>query len=370
VIQIFSNLYPRIGFPSMGIFVHDHAQIIAELTDTKVSVLKTIFPPINSDWEMYGANPMTLDKIYEIETVPFFSIPKFKTIWESQLSIDWYLNSKLETFMPKLAILHFLYPSGLVAKTLQKNKIPFIVHAHGSDISKFLKQKTLLEHFETFLPNAEYIFIAGKSSMNEFLHHFPNLKNKTIWFPNPISVDLKKVDSKNTISNHNKKVITVANIAKEKGVDLILPIAHSNPDINFIIVGNINSSSYSQSFVKAALNYSNIQLIKAVPRNELQSLMQTCNLYLHTSRSEAFGLAVSEAILLGLPIYGRKNGILQDLPSSEQLHYFESKPDDLVLKELISLPKQSNTHAQSYLSGLYGKSIVKESYKHYLKPWL
>lgn len=370
MIQIISNLYPRIGFPSNGIFVHDHAKLLSSITSVNVSVLKTIFPAINSDWLQYKAEPLQQKSDYTVESLPLVTAPGIKTLSLTAFFLRRALRISIQQNKPTLAILHFLYPSGLAAVELKRAGIPYCLHAHGSDVSKFSKQKKIIPFYRKIANDAVYLFFSGQETRNEFLTIFPEFESKSIWLPNPVVVHYPTAESTIIKDKSRKKVITVANIAEEKGVDLLLSLASECKEFDFIVVGNSTASDFSQSFLEKMKRVPNITLMKPLPRKQLHAFMKTCSAYIHTSRKEAFGLAVSEAILLGLPVYAQKNGILTLLPESDQVRFFSPLPTADALRTIVQFEHVSESLTRSYLVSHYGESSILERYQTYLKPWL
>jgi glycosyltransferase involved in cell wall biosynthesis len=101
-----------------------------------------------------------------------------------------------------------------------------------------------------------------------------------------------------------KTIGTVARLSPEKDFNLFYDIARSiirkREDINFVIAGDGGMRLALQTSAAAPELGGRIKLIG--PRSDVPAIMRTFDLFLFTSKVEAFGLTVLESLACGVPV--------------------------------------------------------------------
>ncbi|TNE72041.1 glycosyltransferase [bacterium] len=362
MIQLISNLYPRVGFPSSGIFVKDHAEILNQILPTEIVVLKTIFPRINTNWKLYGALPIISD--LRTQTLPFFTFPKFKTPYLSSIQLTKYYKKAFSNSQINLAILHFLYPSVLLTPHLIKNKTPFVLHIHGSDVDIIVSNKKLRTLTQEAVKKTQWVFYSGLESIERLKKVVSIPDSKCKYIPNPIFIHNAQVSQQKHKHDlkFEKNIATVANIVEYKGVQTILALAKENPRIGFHIIGRVTSDSFAIDFIHKANQQENLIIHDPMERPALHTFLSKMDTYLHPSIKEAFGMAVCESILLGLPILARKVGVLNDFDESEQLHFFDDSISVSQLASCVNSKKHINSETIKKVKMEYSREAIQAVY--------
>lgn len=124
-----------------------------------------------------------------------------------------------------------------------------------------------------------------------------NLDNSIV-IPNPISFV-----SQNLASLENKKAIAVCRHSYEKGIDRLLLIwkrvLENHPDWSLDIYGQWDSDLRYQKMAESLKISKNVNFI--APTIDIQNRLNQASVFLMTSRSEAFGMVLIEAMASGLP---------------------------------------------------------------------
>ncbi|MEO8235393.1 MAG: glycosyltransferase family 4 protein [Flavobacterium sp.] len=124
-----------------------------------------------------------------------------------------------------------------------------------------------------------------------------NIQNSVV-IPNPISFTEQKTSKLNM-----KKAINISRHSHEKGIDRLLyiwkKVIQSNPDWKLDIFGHWDSNlKYQKLAIDLGIsNYVNFY----PPTKEVQDCYIDSSIYLMTSRSEAFGMVLIEAMYSALP---------------------------------------------------------------------
>ncbi len=138
----------------------------------------------------------------------------------------------------------------------------------------------------------DYSYQEDDYSKQGLLFHIPGLKTK-------YEVICNGYDDKKWFRNSEKKKNTFITVAadlkmkfsvKLKGIDLILEVAKSFPECEFIIIG-------ADETLELPANSTNIKRISVVENKQLISYYSGAEFYLQLSMSEGFPNALSEAML-------------------------------------------------------------------------
>jgi len=182
-----------------------------------------------------------------------------------------------------------------------KIKMPVIFETHVSIYLKKIKKQSLLSklRFETVyffkrktFKKFQKIIFETYGGSKEW-----NLKNSKV-IPNPMSFRGKK-----NIIIENKKAIAVCRHSYEKGIDRLLEvwkrIIQNHPDWTLDIYGQWDTDLVYQNMANDLQVSGNVTFFE--PRIDIQKGYEQSSILLMTSRSEAFGMVLIEAMNCGLP---------------------------------------------------------------------
>ncbi len=210
-------------------------------------------------------------------------------------------------------IIHAHDPTPLVYLTkLIYPKCKFIRHIHGSSLGNeqweksrvILWNKLLLRYIDHFIANS---------------NHTRNILIKKCFLPperisivfNGIDFDVFKTN-KNKATMRNELSInpgafvigSIGRLSKEKGFELFIEVANKlvkyNDNYKFIIVGDGDQRSMLMKKAKD-LNLTQ-HIIFTGSRTDIPELLSVFDIFLMTSKWEAFGIVLLEAMCMGVPI--------------------------------------------------------------------
>ncbi len=129
------------------------------------------------------------------------------------------------------------------------------------------------------------------------------------------AIDTDYIAGLNLKRKNEGKVITVVcsgSISDRKGTDLFIEVAQrlKNKNYKFVWLGQFSKSGYSLWIKQtlAKLRLSNIEFVTPTSQFEYYTEINNADLYFSSSREESLGLAMMEALYLGLPVVALNSG--------------------------------------------------------------
>lgn len=243
---------------------------------------------------------------------------------------------------------------------LVKTKTPILFETHVSISLKSILNKGKVSRFRT-----KIVYILKKCTARKFDKFIFettagikewNLANSKV-IPNPLSFV-----PQNIALLENKKAIAVCRHSYEKGIDRLLliwkKVLENNPDWILDIYGQWESDLKYQKIAESLNISKNVNFI--APTNAIQNRLNQASIFLMTSRSEAFGMVLIEAMASGLPcvaydcpigpreiIVNNHNGYLIDEGNQD---LFVEKVNSLVEDKYLRLKmgKKANESIEKY----------------------
>ena len=312
MIRHITNLYPRVNYPTHGIFIKEQLQELSKSIEIDGLIIKSLFPPLTSNWKIYHSNILKSDEHFQLEQIGILDFPKNVALCVTLAQINKSL-SKISWNKVELVHIHYLYPGVLVTPFLIKNEIPFIVHVHGSDWNQFRHRENLKKMIEIALAKSKAILFSGSEN---YQNANINYGNKAILLKN--GVNFKIIDLIQAQKELNKKwidLITVANVVQVKGLEKLQIFANQKfkVPVRINIYGEIIDAGIQEKLLELFIRSEN-QIIfhKTLPKNDLIRKLKASDFYIHTSIKESFGIAVMEAMYAGLPIIATNTGNIQN----------------------------------------------------------
>ena len=156
----------------------------------------------------------------------------------------------------------------------------------------------------------------------------------------------------------------VSRLTVDKGVDMMVRLVHSKPDMRLILVGD----GPLRNKVKKAAESKQIMWVKSLPREQLMSLYKALDLFVLASKEmDPFGMVAAEAMWHGTPtIVTEHCGISEDLHDGNEALIIPAKFSllDRAVKKLMKHEKvreELGAHGQSFVKKHYElNSMVKE----------
>lgn len=182
--------------------------------------------------------------------------------------------------------------AAVLARIHKKTKLISWEHHHLYELNKNLFWKKLIR---LTYPKVNTVVCLNKEESNLF----HQLNNNSVTIPNFIEPPLYP-----KAELINKKILTVGRLTSVKGTDLLLTVAklvfEQHPDWQWKIIGDGDMKQQVRNFIQQEKLEQNLSI--SVPlNNNLEKEYANASIYVCPSRHESFGLAIIEAMSLGVP---------------------------------------------------------------------
>ena len=237
-----------------------------------------------------------------------------------------------------------------VIDSLYMNKIPIDKLDHSKPIFALIHQVPELEtdRLDFYKTYAKFI-VTGKSAKQQLIDQWQiNSENITIIRPGiPYQWKPKIVFNKTP-----KRVIVVSNLIAHKGFEMLIRILNrlTHLDLNFHIVGNNDlDKAYADKIVKAIQNTNaNVEFHFNIGREDIYNQLMQSDIFLSLSESETFGMAIFEALSLGLPCIAYKTGDIDYFSQYQNYVSVEDYTPNSFLEIIEAWSKTPETYEQFY----------------------
>ena len=230
-------------------------------------------------------------------------------------------------------------------KILRKQR-PLILTKH---VGSFIVKKDFLHQF--IYKRVTYALAISKVIAKNLFETCPLTEDKILVHHNGVDLnryDLSKTNRekvRNEFSIKENQIVIgmLARFSPGKGHEEFLFAAHElnkkYDNLFFLIVGEAShgENEYANSIKKLAEEYQINNLIFTGFRSDIPDILSTMDIFVFPSHSEAFGVALIEAMAMGLPsVCSNSDGILDIAIDSETSYLFERKNSE-DLEDKISL---------------------------------
>lgn len=377
-ILIITSLYPNKENSVRGIFVKKQVEELVKRYEVKV--FATEISKISS-YEKYIENDI---EIHQTK----YKFPKFviSPVYY-YFAVKKNLKNLIKNYQPDIIHIHdykhipelFVLPMII---DFNKNNVVLTIHNNKQIAENYLfKNGFYTTTLKFSLKKYSKIIVVSKKVKNLISKYCEQSKITIIG--NGVNTDFPKIDKEhfNELLPQNKisyQIISVGNLVKTKGFDLLIQVIaklnKSNFDINLSIIGDGIEKRNLQKLILENKSENKIRLLGRVEHDIVMNLYPYYDAFVLPSWSETFGIVYLEAMLAKIPVIGVKgegidgviidgeNGFLVERNSSIALenkiiNLIESKNIDEIIrtayKDVIANYLLKNVVKK--IEGIYGK---------------
>ena len=321
--------------PSAGAFIADHYKMIKQETDSKVLIPRPIAFPFTRRKKLNTSRPLHHT---DSKVIPFLSLPRRKLPRLMKWDLNRKVIPKIKELRPNLVHIHWAYPDALLVDECKKNGWPVVVSVHGGDWYQNVNHKVRGGLMRDALRQTDRVLVVGYRLRSDIIKHIPELEDRIEVLHNPIDTEFfKPEDGKK--KSAKTRVLCIANIRPEKGIDVLLDAIEKLPDpekYEFNLIGHSTPLPYYQQQLQRIKELDPVvKLHSPVPHREVLSWYHQSDFFVLPSRKEGFGIALAEAAACGLPVIGTRSGGPEDIITPENGLLVEPE-DPGALSEAIS----------------------------------
>lgn len=314
-ICVITDIFPHEEHKSAGIFVRDHVEILSAEYDVEVVVIRSKRSFSNKPRTYLRDN---LPESVSINEISYLSFPRnyapnivFPLLFKK-------LNSRFDLNKFDLFYVHNILPGGGLIPLLKNHypKIPCIQMVHNSDWRQKWPRYYLRNTLYNIVAKADHVWASGPEIGEEMGEALPLFSNKIKVVYNLVSPllfnaskTLLKEDARTKLgwNNNDVHILTVANIAHVKGLDvLIKALANIAPNSwDYVhILGEVREIEYAESVYKLLEKHQlkdKFIFHKSKSRVELAVFYAASDFYVLPSRYEGFNVSMIEAASFSKP---------------------------------------------------------------------
>ena len=324
--------------------------------------------PLDKDIKLTFLSPLkpteiSLKKI--ITSLKWHQIPKeLIRRFKINLERNRVFNVFLKTLDTDYIITDRALYNSLVGKYYYKNAIKIATdHNFHQNSPKYINE--LINSLKGF----NYLVVATKE-LRDF--YASKTSVKCIYIPNPLSNIPPKQSPLKT-----KNIISVGRLVPEKDFSILIQtmqlIHQQDPEIHLTIIGDGTERQALQSQINSLNLKTAITLTGWLHQDKIAKYYYNSSLFVMTSKTEAFGLVLTEAMSYGLPCLAlaRASGACAQITKDTGFLLDTSNPTIIADKiiELLNHPnilKTIQKQLESYI-GQYSKSTILQSWLKILK---
>jgi len=201
---------------------------------------------------------------------------------------------------------------------------------------------------------------------------FIDFKNKIIKIiPPPIDTDLFSYSE--PIKKDHYELLTVGQLTKRKGIDLIIRSLKILEKEGFNVVLKIAGEGperNSLEILAKKLGLNNVVFLGYLPRKSLISLYKSCDVYVHSSYAETIPAVIREAMSVGRPIVTTNVGVIDEYLKDGENGFLINERNEYEFAEAIA--KLLSDEKLRIKMGLNNRKYAVEKFSvgKVVKQWL
>ena len=265
---------------------------------------------------------------------------------------------KLIPFIEKNDIIHVhlfpaLYWVGISSIFKRNKKFFFSEHIFESK-----RRNKILRPIEKLIYNRYNKIIGVSEIVSLELNKWIKLPRKTIFINNGIDLNTKKIiKNREILQQHSGKklIIMAARIGPPKNQStLIKAFSHLDNSYHLLLAGDGPQIDEMRQLSHELKLNDNVSFLGI--RNDVLSLMKTCDLSVLSTYSEGFGLGIMESFSVGTPCLASNIKVLRSILKND-LILFDTENDKELAHKIQTIIENKNIHNELVE---YGNSLVKE----------
>ncbi len=331
---LFSSLYPNSQKPRHGIFVETRLRQLlrSEQVETKVVAPIASFPVKSGVFKRYAESDSVpsyeLLNGIDVYHPKFFILPKIggaiTPVMMARAALPVIKKLIAQGFDFDVIDAHYFYPDGVAAAILAKklNK-PLVITARGTDVNLFADYKFAGRLIKKAASQSNSIITVAESLRHklvtkgisqEKIQVLRNGVDKEVFYP--ASKD-ERESLRQQLNINSNTILSVGNLTKLKGFNLVLDAVAKQPDIKLIIIGDGEERQNLQQQVSDLKISQRVQFISNLSQQQLRDYYVSADILVLASSREGMPNVVLESLACGTPVVATNVGGVSEILSNE-----------------------------------------------------
>ncbi|SFU28325.1 Glycosyltransferase involved in cell wall bisynthesis [Clostridium sp. DSM 8431] len=245
---------------------------------------------------------------------------------------------------------HSAFWGGISAAFVAKKyNIPFVLTEHSSLKNSVYVKDSYYKYIKEAYDSADKLITVGNGLKKEL----ENYTDNNIEVIHNL-VDFSKFKVKETEKHEGVKLFSLAYLVEGKGMEALIKAfneAFKDENVTLKIGGDGEKRHELEALIKELNLESKVELLGMLSREEVVSEINNCDGFVLASEHETFGVVYIEAMALGKPVLGTKNGGAEDIIRDYNGILVENKNHKELVKGLKEFVHNINS---------YDKTLIRE----------
>lgn len=364
----FTSLYPNKEQPRHGIFVENRLRqlLLTGQVESKVVAPVPWFPSTNSVFGRYHkyAKVSREENRHGIEIIhPRYPvIPKLGMTFAPffmALALLPVLKKINKKYCFDIIDAHYFYPDGVAAVIIgELLKKEVVVTARGTDINcitRYILPRSMIRW--AFYKSSHVITVS--KSLKENIENFCVNSNKISVFSN--GVDLKifkkpldKINLKKKLGLPNYLILSVGNLVKSKGHDIVIKALSKLKNHYLVIIGD-GEEKERLSLLSFSLQCQNrVKILNNMDQCDLAKYYGASDVLVLASDSEGCPNVIIEALSCGTPVVSTLVGnVLEIVENGHDVLIFDKNNIDSLVKILNEFPYNDQSYIRKKMNTMF-----------------
>lgn len=285
----------------------------------------------------------------------YIEIPQGRNLWQIIFPKNW-LIFRLIKLLNKDSNIVIYWPVTLMGLMFWRDFLIFlflrlsgykyhgVVHYHN-----YFRKNDILARFKKVLWSLvnmknTHIFLADRDSRN-----WPFIKSLVI-------ENYAQFEKRISTRNRSKvaRIGSIFNVDEFKKFDIILDLARSFHNLEFVHCGNIDKIKDKEELPR------NLKLLGVVPAEAIQEFLDDIDLLIHPSIMERMPLVILEALNVGVPVIARDVGFIREYCEGNNTVILKENAVSIDFKQALKERVMNNTFVfkKEYSKDLFQKRIL------------
>lgn len=347
---------PNQNNSSLGVFEFDQAKALAAVGCEVVVLsldLRSFRRKRNLGYHSYIIDGIPVEEL----NIPIGAVPRAILVKIGTITLKWLINkAKKKHGKPDIIHSHFLNICDMASRATA-GRYTHVITEHSSMLNTNLSAKQV-SSFKSIYESADLVIAVSSAlccRMNELFSINP------ICISNIVDTAVfRYFDKKNVKKSGDFKFITVANLTKNKRIDLLLSaikrLKEEGYSVKLTVIGDGEMRPPLEEQIQSLGISNHIELLGKLERNRVNVYLKDSDCFVLDSMSETFGVAYIEAIATGLPVIASKCGGPEDFVNDSNGILIEKDN----LDQLTNAMKYMLTNAKKYNHEQISKHIAEK----------